>query len=163
MLAANIIKELDKLIQLHRNLSELALKKTETIKCNDIETLNKLLQSEQKYIKAIDQIEKIRQTEVEKLLQTKDIEEENLFQELLSIVSTSEKKRLIEQREQLLQVIHELKERNQLNQQLIYHSLQYINISFDMLRPQQQEDFNYSKSVIAKAKSTKNLMFDSRV
>ena len=163
MLAANIIKELDKLIQLHRNLSELALKKTETIKCNDIETLNKLLQSEQKYIKAIDQIEKARQTEVEKLLQTKDIEEENLFQELLSIVSTSEKARLIEQREQLLQVIHELKELNQLNQQLIYHSLQYINISFDMLRPQRQEDFNYSKSVKAKTKSTKNLMFDSRV
>ena len=98
MLAANIIKELDKLIQLHRNLSELALKKTETIKCNDIETLNKLLQSEQKYIKAIDQIEKARQTEVENLLQTKDIEEENLFQEILSIVSTSEKARLIEQR-----------------------------------------------------------------
>ena len=96
-------------------------------------------------------------------MKTKGVEEINLFQELLSIVSISEKERLIEQREQLLQVINELKERNHLNQQLIYHSLQYINISFDMLRPPQQEDFNYSKPVKAKMKSAKNLIFDSRV
>jgi flagellar biosynthesis/type III secretory pathway chaperone len=60
----------------------------------------------------------------------------------------------------LIDEVAKLKERNGLNQQLIYQSLQFINVSLDMLRPQHQ-NLNYGDSV---GKTTKigMAMFDSK-
>ena len=162
MSVANVISILDNLIQLHKALGELAVQKTGAIKYSDMETLDILLQGEQKHIKEIEQVEHARKSEVAKLLKTRGNEESNLFQELLLIVNAQEKERLIEQREQLLQIIKDLKNQNHLNQQLIYHSLQYINISLDALRPPQQADFNYTKPANTRKQSINRVMFDSK-
>ena len=163
MSAAAIMKQLDQLIQLHKSLSKLASKKTEAIKTSDMETLNALLNDEQKHIKAIEQIENARQQEVVKILAAHNMPSSDQFQDLLTVATEQEKAQLTAKREQLLQIIEDLKNQNNLNQQLIFHSLQYINISLDMLRPQhQQVAFNYEKPANAKQRTTHRAMFDSK-
>jgi hypothetical protein len=56
--------------------------------------------------------------------------------------------------------VSKLKERNGLNQQLIYQSLQFINVSLDILRPQNQ-NLNYGDAVRKTAKIGMG-MFDSK-
>ncbi|MGN1385882.1 MAG: flagellar protein FlgN [Bacillus sp. (in: firmicutes)] len=163
MSATAIIKQLDQLIQLHSSLSKIAAQKTEAIKTNDIDTLNTLLNTEQKYVRAIEQIENARQQDVIKLLAAHNRQASNQYQDVLEVATEQEKEQLISKRDQLLNIIGELKNQNSLNQQLIFHSLQYINISLDMLRPQnQQTNFNYEKPANAKQRPVNRAMFDSK-
>lgn len=163
MSAAAIIKQLDQLIQLHSSLHKLAAQKTEAIKTNNIDSLNTLLNAEQKHVKAIEQIESVRQQEVTKLLAAHNRQASDQFQDVLEVATEQEKQQLVNKREQLLHLIKELKSQNNLNQQLIFHSLQYINISLDMLRPQnQQANFNYEKPAGAKQGPVNRAMFDSK-
>ncbi|MBD3108500.1 flagellar protein FlgN [Bacillus sp. AGMB 02131] len=163
MSAATIIKQLDQLIQLHSSLHKLTAQKTEAIKTNDIDSLNTLLNAEQKHVKAIEQIESARQQEVIKLLAAHNRQTSDDFQDVLEVAAEKDKQQLISKRDQLLHIIEELKNQNSLNQQLIFHSLQYINISLDMLRPQnQQANFNYEKPAAAKQGLVNRAMFDSK-
>ena len=163
MSAAAIIIQLEQLIQLHSSLSKLANKKTEAIKTSDMKALNALLNDEQKHIKAIKQIESARHQEVAKLLVAHNVTTSNQFQDLLTVATEQEKEQLTAKREKLLQIIEDLKTQNNLNQQLIFHSLQYINISLDMLRPQhQQANFNYEKPANANRRPVNRAMFDSK-
>ena len=51
-------------------------------------------------------------------------------------------------RERLMTLLNELKVKNNLNQQLVFNSLQFINITLDAMRPQRTEQFNYSGAEI---------------
>ena len=158
MSAATIIEQLDVLIKLHENLNKLAVQKTEVIKKGDMEKLNKLLIEEQKYVKAIQQVENKRQLSVEQFFQNSN---QKSLLDVIETSSPSEQKTLNEQRNQLLQIIAELKNTNNLNQQLIYHSLQYVNITLDMLRPQ-ETNLNYGQTSVANQGQISRGMFDSR-
>lgn len=63
-------------------------------------------------------------------------------------------------KEELTAEVERLKERNLLNQQLIYQSLQFINLSLNMVRPQAQ-NMNYGNNAAKPSKSGLGL-FDSR-
>lgn len=158
MSAATIIEQLDVLIKLHENLNKLAVQKTEVIKKGDMEKLNKLLIEEQKHVKAIQQIENKRQLSVEQFFQNN---KQNSLLDVIEKSSSSEQETLNKQRNQLLQIIAELKNTNNLNQQLIYHSLQYVNVTLDMLRPQ-ETNLNYGQSSVVNQGQISRGMFDSR-
>lgn len=158
MSAATIIEQLDVLIKLHENLNKLAVQKTEVIKKGDMEKLNKLLIEEQKYVKAIQQVENKRQLSVEQFFQNT---KQNSLLDVIENSSSSEQETLNKQRNQLLQIIAELKNTNNLNQQLIYHSLQYVNVTLDMLRPQ-ETNLNYGQPSVANQRQISRGMFDSR-
>ncbi len=53
-----------------------------------------------------------------------------------------------------------LKEQNELNQQLLITSLQFVNLSLDLLRPQDR-NYNYDKTNQEPPKKMKS-MFDSK-
>ncbi|MFS0783692.1 flagellar protein FlgN [Bacillus sp. 1P06AnD] len=154
---AALIQHLDTLIKLHASLLKLADQKTDTIKNSDIAKLENLMNEEQKYIKAINQIENERQKAVAQLMGQPEAS-------LLDVVENAEgpeKEQLSKQRDQLLALTKQLKEANQLNQQLIYTSLQFVNLSLDMLRPR-ETDFNYQKPAKAGSQQQKRSMFDSK-
>ena len=161
MTATAIIEQLDKLIRLHENLLRLAGDKTEAIKKNDMEKVEKLMLDEQKYIQAINQIETKRQQDVALFLGNPD--GSFTLQDVIGLAEEQDKIRLTEQREQLLALIDDLKQLNSLNQQLIYQSLQYVNLSLDLLRPQSVH-YNYDKPANAGVgkKAFSRGMFDSK-
>ncbi|AJD92149.1 hypothetical protein JMA_28320 [Jeotgalibacillus malaysiensis] len=106
-------------IKLHKSLLELAKRKTAVIKENDIEQLNQLIKDEQKHIQAIGALETKRQ----QLQANEDFQSE---------------------KEELLQVIIELKSVNELNQDLLTQSMQLVSLNLDLLMPQ-PDSINYSK------------------
>ena len=163
MSAKPIIEQLDVLLTLHENLHKLAVQKTEVIKKGDMEKLNKLLIEEQKFVKAIEQTENKRQRSVEQFFQQRNElpPTQPSMLDVMEVVASSERERLDTQRTQLLHIVGELKQTNSLNQQLVYHSLQYVNVTLDMLRPQ-RNNLNYGHPSQATQGQVSRGMFDSR-
>ncbi|MEJ9229496.1 flagellar protein FlgN [Peribacillus butanolivorans] len=161
MSARNIIDSLEKLIKLHKSFNQLALRKTTILKASDTEAITALLIEEQKHIKAISQTDKEREAAVEGFFTAKGAVRQtasiDTVMELTEPIETAALKRL---KKELIDEVAKLKERNILNQQLIYQSLQFINVSLDILRPQNQ-DLNYGKSVKKPTKSGIGI-FDSK-
>ena len=148
MSVTQLIITLEKLEKMHRSLLELTNTKTEYIKVGDMEQLDALLKKEQMHIAAIETLEQQRQQFVTDYLNAKGIVQntEISIAEIIEMTDEPEKSALQKVRESLMAVVNELKEKNFLNQKLIMQSLQFVNLTLDMLRPQRQQanTFNYS-------------------
>lgn len=165
MTLTTIMNKLDQLIVLNTKLYSLSELKIEAIKDGKIEKIEKIMIEEQKYIKAINQVENERQQVVGQYIDSQAMVNEKQVN-LLTIISSannSEKEKLELQREKLISITEKLKASNELNQQLIYQSLQYVNLSLDMLRPQ-EATFNYDgkPANASQMPAGKRSMFDSK-
>ncbi|PLR90807.1 flagellar protein FlgN [Bacillus sp. T33-2] len=134
-----LISTMKKLHKLHRSLLDLSVRKTEIIKKSDMDALNQLLKDEQVHISAIGELEEERLALVSTLLPDR---ENPSFLECLEVLSGHEKEELQKLRDELLQVVCDIREQNTLNQQLIHQSMQFINFSRGLIMPR-QESYNY--------------------
>lgn len=164
-----ILETLDKLERMHRSLLELAYKKTDIIKANDMEQLNAILKNEQAHIAAIETLEQQRQKMVTDYLEAKGIAftDAPTVAQLIEAANEDEKPKLAAVRERLLTLVNELKEANLLNQKLVMQSLQFVNFTLDMLQPQrssQSNTFNYTGAEVRGTSSVgKKSYFNSEV
>ena len=149
MSITTILTSLDSLEKLHRSLLRIAYDKTALIKSGDMEGLDQLLKDEQAHLAAIIQMDGQRQRDVAQYLtdQGRSVSLNPTVTDLLDVVPEADKKSLEEARDRLLHAIHDLKWQNDLNQKLTYQSLQFVNLSLDMVRPR-PESANYSKTEI---------------
>ncbi|WP_342512999.1 flagellar protein FlgN [Sporosarcina sp. FSL K6-1522] len=164
MSITTILTSLDNLEKLHRSLLRIAYDKTAVIKSGDMEGLDQLLKDEQSHLAAIMQMDGLRQQGVVSYLanQGRSTPANPTVTDLLDAVPEADKKSLEEARDRLLHAIHDLKWQNDLNQKLTYQSLQFVNLSLDMVRPR-PESTNYSKTEISgKRVSKEQTSFDSQ-
>lgn len=157
MSAQPIIEALEQLIKLHKGFNKLASKKKNIIMESDTDALATLLIDEQKYVKAISQIESKRQEAVQTFL--KDRKNVTLDQ-VIEEAQPDEAEILQRLKIELLEEVTQLKEQNELNQQLLVHSLQFVNLSLDLLRPQDR-NYNYDRNEQEPIRKTRS-MFDSK-
>lgn len=139
MSAEALSAELEKLLKLHQSLLELAGKKTDIIKNGDMEALNQLLKEEQNHIAAIEQVERERQKLAKAIAPTMV---QPKVSDCLQYVSELEQEKLLEGTDKLKHVMNALKEQNYLNQQLLHQSLQFVNVSMNLIMPQ-PKNINY--------------------
>lgn len=140
-----LITTLEKLLELHKSLHELAVQKTEVVKKGDIESLKNIMKNEQTQLTVIQRVEKTREQEVYKVISGHEIKgEKPTISDCINVVPEQDKLRLKELQAQLLKQLTQIKETNELNQQMIYQSLQFINLSLEMVNPQPQE-INYGR------------------
>ncbi|MEG0438873.1 MAG: flagellar protein FlgN [Solibacillus sp.] len=147
MSITNIIATLERLEKMHKSLLELAIAKTDFIKQGDMEKLDQMIKNEQAHIAAIDTLEQQRQSMVTDYLRAKGIALTDIptVADVIDAASTTESSEaLIDVRQRLMKVLEALKNQNDLNQKMVFNSLQMINITLDAMRPRQQEQFNYS-------------------
>ena len=148
MTITTILETLSKLERMHRSLLELTKQKTEYVKVGDMEQLDGLLKKEQMHVAAIETLELQRQQQVKQYFTATGVttSETATMTDLIEVTHGEQRQQLSDLREQLLQVVSELKEHNKLNQKLIMQSLQFVNFSLDLLKPQrhQTNTFNYS-------------------
>ncbi|WP_431029173.1 flagellar protein FlgN [Lysinibacillus sp. LZ02] len=148
MSVENLISTLEKLERMHKSLLELANKKTDLIKANDMEQLDDMLKTEQAHVAAIETLEQQRQKMVTDYLQAKGIAFTGTptVAQVIDAADGAEKQALQEVRERLVELVTTLKQQNDLNQKLVFQSLQFVNFTLDMLQPQrnQTNTFNYS-------------------
>lgn len=164
MSITTILASLDSLEKMHKSLLSLAHDKTALIKNGDMEALDQLLKGEQAHLAAIAQMDVQRQAAVTDYLtvQGRSVPNNPTVADVLKVTPEETSNRLEEARDRLLHVIHDLKWQNDLNQKLTYQSLQFVNLSLDMVRPQ-PESVNYTKTEVkGQAVSKEQISFDSR-
>ena len=160
-----ICATLTTLERMHKSLLELAYKKTEIIKTGDHEALNKMLKDEQAHVAAIDQLEQQRQMQVAEYLGAKGFahsDKPTVADVIEATKNEAEKEKLADIRNRLLVLIDDLRKQNDLNQKLVFQSLQFVNLTLDALRPR-PEQINYSgKEVRGTNTVAKKSFFDSQ-
>jgi len=165
MSVETICSTLTKLERMHKSLLELAIKKTEIITAGDIEALDQMLKDEQAHVAAIDKLEQQRQVQVTEYLKAKGIaltDKMSVADVIDAAELETEKEALSAVRNRLMLIINDLKNQNDLNQKLVFQSLQFVNLTMDTLRPR-TEQMNYSGSEIRGTnKVAKKSFFDSQ-
>lgn len=162
----NIAVILVKLERMHKSLLELAYKKTELIKVNNMEAFNQLLKDEQAHVAAIEQLEQQRQIMVTDYLRAKGIalSDHPTVADVIEAANTSQQKQQLQTiRDRLLLVMGDLQQQNNLNQQLVLQSLKFVNMTLEMLRPR-PEQINYSSREVrgTQQATSKKMYFDSQ-
>lgn len=144
-----ILTMLNNLEKMHMSLLRIANEKTELLKSGDMEGIDKLLKEEQSHLAAIMQIDQKRINAVKQYLteQGSAVPAEPTMSQVIERTNEPDKQVLAEARDRLLHAIHELKRQNELNQQMTYQSLQFVNLSLDMVRTR-PENVNYSKNEV---------------
>lgn len=160
-----IISILEKLEKMHSSLLQLANEKTELVKKGDMDGLDSIIKNEQSHVAAIEVLEKQRQQMVTDYLRAKGIALSGTptVAQVIEAAETEEERDQLENiKNQLSAVIDNLRKQNDLNQKLVFQSLQFVNMSLDMLRPR-TEEINYSgKPTGNETTAPKKSMFDSQ-
>ncbi|MEW9108944.1 MAG: flagellar protein FlgN [Cytobacillus gottheilii] len=157
MSATALITAMENLLKLHKSLNELAIKKTDIIKAGDMPALDQMLKDEQSHVAAIEKMEQLRQAACGKVVQ----QEKPTLEDCLPLLEEDIKCKALTLKDSLVKEVEALQERNQLNQQLIYQSLQFVNMSMSLLQPQSVQNFNYTNPKSNQSKPQKG-MFNSR-
>ncbi|QVY61217.1 flagellar protein FlgN [Cytobacillus gottheilii] len=157
MSATALITAMENLLKLHKSLNELAIKKTDIIKAGDMPALDQMLKDEQSHVAAIEKMEQLRQAACSKVVQ----QEKPTLEDCLPLLEEDIKSKALTLKDSLVKEVEALQERNQLNQQLIYQSLQFVNMSMSLLQPQSVQNFNYTNPKSNQFKPQKG-MFNSR-
>ena len=148
---------MEKLLKLHQSFLQLSKEKIDILKKGDMDALQLLLRDEQKHISAISIIDKERQKIVAGLFPG----QLNLtITECILHLESIEQECIVAIQDQLMQVVRELKDINELNQQLIQQSLQFVNLQLDLLLPNELD--NYSKEQVGQEPMSKLSLFDSK-
>ncbi|MCP3028100.1 flagellar protein FlgN [Halobacillus sp. A5] len=156
-----IIDYLERLKQLHESLLTLSKNKTEALKTNDIEELRACLNQERKHVSAIEMLEKKRIEAVNVWAAGEPgFEGKNpAVSDIIEWVDWSERKQLECVYESFILVLAELKQQEVLNGDLTRQSLQFVNMSLDLLQPT-IENVNYGGT--SQSSGPKRSVFDSQ-
>lgn len=150
---------MNKLTQLHKSLLTVSQAKTEALKHNGIEEMQKLLQQERKHVQAVKQIEKQRAEAAAEWFEEQGYTgQEQTVSAMLELLSGEEKEELQRAYEALIFVLSDLKQQEALNAELIQQSMQFIHLSLNTLEPSIQS-MNYGNQ---RQEAPKRSLFDSK-
>lgn len=152
-----------KLVNLHKDLFDISQQKTVIVKEGAIEKLQVLLVKERKSIRTIEQAENERQTAVEEWFTQKQLplSDAAITNMLGKITDERETEELENITILLTELITKLKQQEQLNQALINQSMQFVQLSLDMMNPS-IKNMNYGNKKGSKSESDKLSVFDSK-
>lgn len=148
-----IIQNLTNLVRMHKSLLDLATKKTDIIVESNMEELDALIKKEQAHVAAIEQLERQRQQLVTDYLAAKGSAPSltPTVAELIEAADAPNKAKIQTIREELLTIIDALRAKNELNQKMVYQSLQMVNMTLELMRPRpaaQADTMNYSSKEV---------------
>lgn len=124
-----------------------------------------MLKDEQAHVAAIDKLEQQRQKQVTDYLEAKGLasaDKTTVADVIEATEQQADKATLSAVRERLMQIINDLRKQNDLNQKLVFQSLQIVNLTLDAVRPR-TEQINYSSNeVLGTNNIAKKSYFDSQ-
>lgn len=161
MSAQTIIQTLEKLVHIHQDVLAISQQKTEIIKEGSVEKLQALLVKERRYIRLMEQAESARKTAADDwLAQSQLTQEDATITNLLEMMHNEDDKQALEKITVILtEMIIKLKQQEQLNQQLINQSMQFVQLSLDVMTPS-IKSMNYGSK--KETQAIKRSVFDSK-
>ncbi len=154
---------MDVLVDLHHKLIELSELKTDLLKKGSLEELQGLLVKERKLIRKTEQAEADRIQAVNSWFQAMDVaSEDKTISTILEIAKDGhEKNELATVTTVLTQAITKLKQLEQLNHALINQSMQFVQLSLDVMSPTIR-NINYGNKNEKNTDTAKRSVFDSK-
>ncbi|KZE64236.1 hypothetical protein AWM68_14145 [Fictibacillus phosphorivorans] len=151
METAQMTSLLERLFNAHHDLLALGERKTEVLKSGDMKALDVLLKEEDLQVKKLQVIEKDRMLKFANVT----------LGDVLEQAEEPEKAKLVYLQDQLIHTFDALKSRNELNQQLLEQSLQYVNMTLSMVQPT-NEPVTYGNSKKNGYTNQATSLFDSK-
>lgn len=150
---ALLMDTMEKLVALHRSLYEVTKRKTEVIKAGDMDALQQVMKDEQAHLMGIQKMEETRQRASKQIAA-------HLLQPTVTDCANQldavNKQKLLELAAALKETIMIVKETNAFNQQMLRQSMQFVNLSLNLLKPSTQS-VNYGKSTNGSSVKTGNI------
>ncbi|WP_106767252.1 flagellar protein FlgN [Paenibacillus faecalis] len=138
-----LIDSLQRLEMVYNDMLTLADDKKKAIIDNDVDAIVQLLNRESKGMKNIEQLERERVQAAYAFLQSRGVKSQldlTLTELARLVFDPKEKANLLEVQTRLSHTLQELKLKNDLNQQLLVQSLEFIDFSLDMLTGKSSQD-----------------------
>jgi flagellar biosynthesis/type III secretory pathway chaperone len=160
-----LIQTMTALNGIHDTLSELAEEKKQVLIHNQVERLTQIVSRENKLIKQISDLDQQRKEAMGQFLMDRGYKPNPkvTVSDLTKIIfNMEEKTALINLQKQLLATIRRLRDMNQLNQQLIEHSLSFIDYSLDIIVGPPEDDVFYHKPQQSNQGNKRLGIFDTR-
>lgn len=151
-----VIVIMEKLLALHEGLLQLAVKKTDIVKSGDAKELQQLTKEENKFVKAIGQLEQ------ERLALTANLGTGATISALIEKATDSEADKLLQLKNKLTDVIKQLQERNELNEGLLQQSLQFVQVTLNSINPEPTSVTYEGAATGKKPAAPTRSMFDSK-
>lgn len=148
---------------MHEQLLTLSKDKTEAIKDSDNEKLVNHLTKERQVLQKIEQLERVREQLVDQHFTQLNIKtEDKTITELLKTIQDKNDKQILEESvAKLIQIIVSIRENEQLNSELLQQSMQFVQLSLEMIQPQAQS-ISYGNQAERKDSGQKRSVFDSK-
>jgi len=161
----NIIMILDSLSVAHESILAVMEEKKQAIISNNIEDVLKAGNKEFKLIKQISELDDQRIQSITDYMKASGLRATSsptVSDLMRATTKLEEKQKLREAQERLLGVLAEVKNRNDLNQQLIRQSLGFINFSLDIIAGAPEQDATYHPMMQQGTVHARRTMFDTR-
>lgn len=131
------------LIDLHVRLSQLAAEKTEAIKAGDVSAVDKLTKQEIPLVEKLQETERLRSEETARL-SSGDLRADGTFRTWIArFVPEDARMEWDNLYKQLKDAVYTLKKANQLNQEMLAQSLQFVRLNLNLLQPQPLQPAGY--------------------
>ena len=142
-----VIEHMRTLNDLHGRLLDIANRKKDALIVNAIDEINSLVNQEVKLVRQIASTDAQRLEAIGSFLQEQGIIADSVtVTDIVKLVfNVDERREITEQRERLLGTIGQLKELNDVNQQLIEQSLAYLDYSLDVVSGGSESEVVYQR------------------
>jgi flagellar biosynthesis/type III secretory pathway chaperone len=159
----SIIEKLEKLVDMHNQLIQLSLDKTTIVKNGEVDKLQPLLVIERKLVQQLEKAEEARKKDVDEWFASRGLPQEDAtITNMLNHLQDEEEQNALETSAvRLMEAIIALKQQEQLNIALIQQSMQFVQLSMDLLSPS-LTSINYGNKTNADKSSVNRSIFDSK-
>ncbi|WP_217588512.1 flagellar protein FlgN [Lentibacillus saliphilus] len=130
-----IVTSIEDLTEIHHEMLDNSNQKTEALKLGNTDDLQRVLVKERKLARKLEQAEQRRQTIVNEWFASHAVNEEATLTYLLDTLSGHEKMLVEQSSVELIEKMSALKQQEQLNMALLQQSMQYVQLSLDMIQP----------------------------
>lgn len=160
MLVEKLIQTLNKLLQLHQNLYQVTLQKTDYLKRNDVDKLKEILKKEQMFVQAVKQIEDER---IQLTANYLGREHDLTLSACINQTEGNHRHQLEEVEKDFSEVMDKLRASNELNRELTQQALQFVSLSLDILMPQENiTNYQRPNGQQPQIDNTRRSIFDSQ-
>ncbi|MCS7459954.1 flagellar protein FlgN [Paenibacillus doosanensis] len=160
-----LLQTMTALNDIHESLLELGERKKQVLILGDIESLMQIVSKENKLVKQIGELDQQRIDAIGQFMIEKGYKPNPkvTVSDLTKIIfNVEDKKLLLGQQKRLLGTINKLREMNKLNQQLIEHSLAFVDYSLDLIAGPPEDEYRYQHPQSQTYGSKRPGLFDTR-
>lgn len=163
-LVEDLVLTLTKETEIYKILLGMAEEKKQVIIDGRVKDLEKMTAKEQGYVQSLMKLERLREHIVEDILKESGLGPVETVTELIQHLKLDDlsKGKIVREKNQLMSVIDDLKDKNDLNGQLITQSLKFIDFNMSVMGGV-EEDNKYNKDNADRKVIQKKSLFDVKV